>query len=95
MTIDLDGHTLTKTGSNVVSVATATSTAGTLRIEEGTIEIAKTNSNASEADLVLAGGNLLISDQKVFSVKSVSGTSGTLNVASGKLSVGGQGANGT
>ena len=94
VTIDLDGHTLTKTGSNVVSVATATFTAGTLRIEEGTIEIAKTNSNASEADLVLAGGNLSISDQKEFSVKSVSGTSGTLNVASGKLSVGASDANG-
>ncbi len=95
VTLDLGGNVLTKTGENTFRIVHATVTAGFLRIESGSVEVAAADTDASAADFVLAGGSLSLADSHNLSVKSVSGDSGTISVGTGTLTVGGETASGT
>ena len=57
--LNLDGHTLTKTGSAKFFLSQTTLSAGTLRIEEGTVECITNggNSDASAANIQILGGS--------------------------------------
>ncbi|MBQ7331800.1 MAG: PEP-CTERM sorting domain-containing protein, partial [Opitutales bacterium] len=55
--INLNGNTLTKTGAGTFTLVQTSFTAGTVRIEEGTINAYKKNSDASAADFVVVGGS--------------------------------------
>ena len=98
-TLALNGHTLTKTGAGAFWLTTTTitttdssaSSAGTIRIEGGSVKIndqhSSKKSDASKADFVLAGGTLNLNGYNL-SVRSISGTSGTLALGAKTLTVG-------
>ena len=97
----LGGHTLTKTGSAVLGLCNTTISNGTLAIEEGSVEIWKSDSGkittAADAAIKISGGsgklNLNAHDFSVGSLTlevSDSYTDATL-LGSGKLTIGGDG----
>ena len=99
--LNLGGYTLTKTGSAALGLCNTTISTGTLAIEEGTVEIWKSDSGkittAADAAIKISGGSgKLDLNAHDFSVGSLtlevsdSYTDATL-LGSGKLTIGGDG----
>ncbi len=90
-TLDLDGHTLTKTGSNEFTIANTTVTAGNIQVDSGSMRVFRT-SNASAASLNLADtSGVALNLSNNFSVGSLSGggaNGGNVNLGSQTLTVG-------
>ena len=99
--INLNGNTLTKTGAGTFTLVQTSFTAGTVRIEEGTINAYKKNSDASAADFVVVGGSgkigvesgitlsvgsLTLEVSDSYTDATLSGA-GTLTIGDGKITV--------
>jgi fibronectin-binding autotransporter adhesin len=94
--LDLQGHTLTKTGGNAISLASTTVTAGDIQVSQGTLALGVTNGgtgvNAASTALTLldsSGVNLLVNRNS--SVGSLAGgvaAGGNITLTSSTLTVG-------
>ncbi|MFO1529876.1 MAG: autotransporter-associated beta strand repeat-containing protein [Kiritimatiellia bacterium] len=80
-TLDLNGFTLTKAGANTVHLVNSTTTAGTVAVAEGTLQLGTTTSaaaiNAAAAAFVVNGGTLKVLNTSTLGSVTLNG--GTLN----------------
>ena len=86
-TLNLAGHTLTKTGTNTFSLDNTTVTAGTVNIYQGTFT-QYTASNGSAAAFVIAPGATLALYDANFPAGSLAGTGGTVSLGAYALTFG-------
>ncbi len=82
-TLDLDGHTLTKTGANTISFVSATTTAGTVKVSSGTLALGATE-----------GGSGVVGAASAFSLDDTAGVALSMVKTSSLGSLAGGGATG-
>ncbi len=85
-TLDLGGHTLTKTGTNNFWLVNTTVSAGTLKISEGAVNSVGTRINGSETDFVIEENGTLNMGAGTLSAKSISGAGTVYFSGAGALS---------
>jgi fibronectin-binding autotransporter adhesin len=98
-TLDLQGHTLTKTGPNMVGLVSTTATAGEIRIEQGTLRFGRSGSGTDSVDA--PNTSVVLGDQEEawlevtrnsvigsLSGGATGGSGGHVKLTSGTLTVG-------
>lgn len=99
--LDLGGNTLTKVGSNTLSLVNTTATAGAIRVSAGALALVERSSNLASVALTLDNasgvafqnsGNFAVS---LGSLSGGGGAGGSLALGSGSLNVGGLGSSTT
>jgi autotransporter-associated beta strand protein len=94
--LDFQGHTLTKSGSNTISLASTTTTAGTIQVSQGSLALGVTNggtgANAAAAALILddsSGVSVVVNrNSSVGSLAGAGVTGGSVTLNNANLSVG-------
>ena len=88
-TLELNGHTLTKTGTNSFYLVHTTVTEGTICIEEGKIEVATNNdTNTDAARFVIKTAGEFAMNNHTLSVASITTEGdGTINLGGGTLTL--------
>ena len=99
-TLDLAGYTLTKVGSNTVSLVNTTATAGAIRVSAGSLNVAERTANLSAVALTLdnVAGVSFGTGNFALTLASLAGggaTGGNVSLGTGSLTVGSSGASTT